>query len=238
MSGSPTVEIEVPAALADARSWLRYVRRSSPPGATLTVSRRIVELYGSTKERKGASKVDAKRALLEYALAIANVETDVSDMQRDILAGRAGIAGEVERIDAAVPSERQAEMHLQAVSAARQRLRDFLSLVLTNRRVAAKRVDPAALDHVWALPEMHGSALRQHWVVLDATAFEAIVCVLLVSKEFGRDLKQCGSADCKKFFFRERTRGRSRDTYCSAACYDTGHNERRAARRASRRKGK
>jgi len=232
------IEIEVPDALAAARTWLQMVRSSSPTDAAFTVSQDIMETYGSVKDREVTSTGDAERDLLQYALAVANSETDVSGMQRAILAGRAGISGvnAVPRIASAVPVTRQAEIHLQAVSDARQRLRDFMESVMEDRTAARKRIDPQALEHVWSLPELRGGSLTHHLVVLDLAAFEALVAVLLVTREFGEELRRCRSTSCTRFFFRERTRGRSRDIYCSPSCYDNAHDKERDRRKATKSK--
>jgi hypothetical protein len=213
-------------ALRTARSFLEYVRRSSPSDAPATVSRDIEALLGKGKNRDVDR--DPERWLVQYAIDFANGDTDRSEIRRLLKSGNASLDAPNGR---RLATEQQLEIDAAATEARRGKWREFLAAVVRDPADAAARLLGDAeklLERVWPLPALRrtprGVALRYHAIILDLSSFDAFVSTLLLDEErpFGRDLcrckfKGCGADGHGALFFLEKkpATGRPQRRYCT-----------------------
>lgn len=109
----------------------------------------------------------------------------------------------------------------------RQRLKDFLSRVVLDRKGTADQFQieeerlAGLLQIRPVLKRGKGSVvIEPYYIMGDADAFETYTCTLFLGirdgQDFGGDLCQCNLADCKRFFLKERVsrKGPPQRKYC------------------------
>jgi hypothetical protein len=211
--------------LAQARSWLAYVRRSSPAEEPFTLSADIGKLYG--KPPRWANEGGAEHWLIQYALDFVNGDTDASEYRR-FLASRPQEVQEVQEYEAEIDSRRE-------------NWRDFLSVLIHSRAEAACQYlaqlkelrnsssDPlnfaSAYEKTWKRPDppratRTGLELRDHYFVFDLDGFDSYVKMLLLKDggPFVDLVRRCQLKSCERFFLKKTGPHRPQERYHDQEC--------------------
>lgn len=197
----------------DVRMYLEYVRdQCAMTGVPISVAGAIGMVYGIGE---GRGKDDPHRWLIEYALDIANGDTDRSAFKESIRSGKA-------KLDGVLTPENTIDWTEQAFQRRKEQWRAFLADVVEDRAATAKHFRQRSeknLQKVWMLPSIvhtkNGIKVQPHYLIFGLDGFDTFVRMLLLDETFSGELCQCRLESCRRFFLVKKPEtGRPQRFYC------------------------